>query len=252
MAANNFDHCLRSLDDLEKQHPGNGMLAAARKTCESTSAQKATQLVRGAIQVAQQQLRNNATKRAEEALGEVEYALPHAALDVRNDWKRLKAECRTAPRAKHPASTSGVAAKRGKVGLYAVGIAISGALLASGKVSHLWHGTPAVPKPSAVGAPASAPVASVAISTDLEINASPWGKVVSVQDSSGKSIALPDRDSITPLRLDAVGSGIYNVTLAGPDNTQQTVKCSVSSSEHLCFADMGSLSIKHVLMGEQP
>ena len=253
MAANNFDQCLRSLDDLEKQHPGNGTLAAARKTCESKRAQKATQLVRGAIQVAQQQLRNKATKRAEEALGEVEYALPHAALDVRNDWKRLKAECRTPPRAKHPASISGVPAKRGKVGLYAIVIAISiAALLASGKVSHLWHGTPALPKPLAVGTPASAPVTSVAISTDLEINASPWAKVVSVQDSSGKSIALPDRDSITPLRLDEVGSGIYNVTLAGPDNTQQTVKCSVSSSEHLCFADMGSLSMKHVLMGERP
>jgi serine/threonine-protein kinase len=252
MAANNFDRCLSLLDDLEKQHPGNGTLAAARKTCESKRAQKATQLVRGAIQVAQQQLRNNSTKRAEEALGEVEYALPHAALNVRNDWKRLKAECRTPPRAKHPASISGVPVKRGKVVLYAVGIAISVALLASGKVSHLWHGTPALPKPLVAGAPASAPATSVAISTDLEINASPWAKVVSVQNETGNSIALPDTDSITPLRLDAVGSGIYDVTLAGPDNTEQTVKCSVSSSKHLCYADMGSLSMKHVLMGEQP
>jgi hypothetical protein len=103
-----------------------------------------------------------------------------------------------------------------------------------------------------VGAPASAPAASAAISTDLEINASPWAKVVSVQDKSGKSIALPDRNFTTPLRLDAVDSGIYKVTLAGPDNKQQTVECSVSLSEHLCSADMGSPSVDQVLMGEQP
>jgi serine/threonine-protein kinase len=252
MAANKFDHCLRSLDDLEKQHPGNGVLAAARKACESKRGQKATQLLRGAIQTAQQQLRNNSAKRAEEALREVEYALPHAALDVRDDWKRLKVECGTPLRAKHPTSTSGIPAKRGKVGLYAMGVTIAVASLAVGKVSHLWHGTPALPKPVVVGAPASAPAASVAISTDLEINASPWAKVVSVQDRSGKSIALPGRDSTTPLRLDAVDSGIYEVTLAGPDNRQQTVECSVSSSKHLCSADMGSPSVKQVLIGEQP
>jgi hypothetical protein len=102
------------------------------------------------------------------------------------------------------------------------------------------------------GAPASAPAASVAISTDLEINASPWAKVVSVQDKSGNSIALSDKDSTTPLRLDAVDSGIYVVTLAGPDNKEQTVKCSVSLSEHLCSADMGSPSVNQVLTGEQP
>jgi hypothetical protein len=252
MAANKFDHCLRSLDDLEKQHPGNNVLAAARKACESKRGQKATQLLRGAIQTAQQQLRNNSAKRAEEALREVEYALPHAALDIRNDWKRLKVECATPLRAKHPASTSGTPAKRGKVGLYAMGVTIAVASLAVGTVSHLWHGTPALPKPVVVGAPASAPAASVAISTDLEINASPWAKVVSVQDKSGKSIALPDRDSTTPLRLDAVDSGIYEVTLASPDNKRQTVECSVSSSKHLCSADMGSPSVKQVLMGEQP
>jgi len=250
--ANEFDHCLRSLDDLEKQHPGNGALAAARKTCESKREQKATQLLQGAIQVALQQLRKNSAKRAEEVLREVEYALPHVALDVRNDWKRLKVESGTPLRAKQPASTSVIPAKRGNVGLYAMGVTIAVVLLVVGKVSHLWHGTPAPPKPNVVGAPASTPAASGAISIDLEINASPWAKVLSVQDKSGKSIALPDRDSTTPLRLDAIDSGIYEVTLAGPDNKQRTVECSVSSSEHLCSADMGSPSVKQVLMGEQP
>ncbi|MBB5317126.1 hypothetical protein [Tunturibacter empetritectus] len=176
MAANKFDHCLRSLDDLEKQYPGNVVLAAARKTCETKRGQKATQLLRGAIHTAQQQLRNNSSKRAEEALREVECAFPYVALDIRNDWKRLKVECGTPLRAKQAASASGIPAKRGKVGLYAMGVTIAVASLAVGKVSHLRHGTPALPKPVVVGAAASAPAASVAISTDLEINASPWAK----------------------------------------------------------------------------
>lgn len=226
--------------------------AAARKTCESSRKQKATQLLQGAIQAAQLQLRNNSAKRVGKALMEVEYALPHAAPDVRNDWKRLKVECETPLLAKQPASTSGIPAKRGKVRLYAMGATIAVASLAIGKVLYPWHGTPAQAKPLVVCAPASAPAASSAISTDLVINASPWAKVVSVEDKSGKSTALPGRDSNTPLRLDAVDGGVYEVTLAGPDNKQQTVECRVSSSEHLCSADMGSPSVEQVLRGTQP
>ena len=76
--------------------------------------------------------------------------------------------------------------------------------------------------------------------------------MVSVRDKAGKSIELPDSDSITPLRLDAINSGTYEVTLAGPDGKQQTVECTLSSIQHLCSADMGSPSVSQVLMGEQP
>ncbi|HTF70725.1 MAG TPA: hypothetical protein VK638_49450, partial [Edaphobacter sp.] len=252
IAANKFDHCLRSLDDLEDQHSGNVVLAAARKACESNRRQKATQLLQGAIQAAQLQLRNNSAKRAEKALREVEYALPYAAPDVRNDWKRLKVECEVPQRAKQPASTNGIPAERGKVRLYAMGVTMAVALLAIGKIVYPWHGTPAQAKPVVVSAPAFAPAASTAISTDLEINASPWARVVSVQDKSGKSIALPGKNSTTPLRLNAVEGGVYEVTLAGPDNKQQTVTCRVSSSEHLCSAEMGSPNVEQVLKGRQP
>ena len=252
IAANKFDHCLRSLDDLEDQHSGNVVLAAARKACESNRRQKATQLLQGAIQAAQLQLRNNSAKRAEKALREVEYALPYAAPDVRNDWKRLKVECEVPQRAKQPASTNGIPAERGKVRLYAMGVTMAVALLAIGKIVYPWHGTPAQAKPVVVSAPAFAPAASTAISTDLEINASPWARVVSVQDKSGKSIALPGKNSTTPLRLNAVEGGVYEVTLVGPDNKQQTVTCRVSSSEHLCSAEMGSPNVEQVLKGRQP
>jgi hypothetical protein len=252
IAANEFDHCFRLLDDLDEQYPGNVVLAAARRTCESNRKQKATKLLQGAIQTAQLQLRSNSTKRAEKALRDVEYALPYSAPDVRNDWKRLKVECETPQPAKQPPSTSGIPAERSKVRLYATGVTMAVALLAIGKILYPWNGTPAPAKPVVVSAPASAPAASAAISTDLEINASPWAKVVSVQDKSGKTIALPGKNSTTPLRLDAVDGGVYEVTLAGPDNKKQTVACRVSSSEHLCSADMGSPDVEQVLRGKQP
>jgi hypothetical protein len=91
----------------------------------------------------------------------------------------------------------------------------------------------------------------LAHSIDMEINASPWAKVMSVQDKSGKKIALPAGDSTTPLRLDEVESGTYEVTLRGPDNKEQTVECRVSASVHMCSADIGSPSVKQLLMGEQ-
>ncbi len=79
MAARNFDHCLHLLDDLEKQYPGNSLVAAARMTCESKRGQKAKQLLQEAIQMAQQQLAKNSAKRAEETLREVEGALPYVS-----------------------------------------------------------------------------------------------------------------------------------------------------------------------------
>jgi eukaryotic-like serine/threonine-protein kinase len=164
----------------------------------------------------------------------------------------MKGECVILLSKQRLPSTSGTPAKRGKFRLYALGVTIAVVFLAVGTASHLWHGAPAPPKPPVVSEAPSAPAASVAVPTDLEINASPWAKVLSVRAKTGNSIALPDNDSTTPLRLDAINSGSYEVTLAGPDNKLQTVECTASSSQHLCSADMGSPSVNQVLMGEQP
>jgi serine/threonine-protein kinase len=252
ITANRFDQCLHSLDDLEKQHPGHGTIAAARTACESKRARKATQLLRGAVQTAQNHLRNDSAKRAEDALREVEYASQYAALNVRDHWKQLKAACETPRRAKQPAPKIALPVKRRRIGLHAaLCVTVAGALLAIGQISHRWRPWSPQPKPVVVNAPASASMTSVSHSTDMEINASPWAIVVSVQDGAGKNIALPAGDSTTPLRLDVVESGTYEVTLRGPDDKEQTVECRVSASDHLCSADMGSPSVKQLLMGEQ-
>ena len=250
IATNQFDHCLRALEDLGKQYPKNGVLAAAIKACESKRVQKATRLLQDAIQRAQQHLKSNSASRAEKALREVEYAVPHAALDDRNNWERLKVECVATLLENRPALTGGLA-KRRKVRLYAIWITtIAVAFLAAIEVSRLRHSVPATPAP--VSASASAPAAPEAIPTDMEINASPWARVVSVQDTSGKNVALSDEDATTPLRLEGVDSGTYKVTLSDAAEKRQTVVCIVSLKDHLCSADMGSPDVQQVLTGEQP
>jgi serine/threonine protein kinase len=239
-------HCMRPLDDLAKQYGDSPALATAREACASKRGQKATQVLREAVHAAQRQLRNSSPKRAEGALKEVESALPFAAADVRSEWQRLKGECAAALSAKQPMPKSVAPAKRGRAGWYVAGSAAVAALAVVG-LSHRQHGAPALQKVGAVHAPAPA-----GAPTDLEINASPWAKVVSVHDKAGKSIALPDGDQTTPLRLEGLSSGTYQVTFAAADGNQQTVECNVSSGEHLCTANMGSPDIEQVLMGEQP
>jgi hypothetical protein len=134
----------------------------------------------------------------------------------------------------------------GKVRWYAAGLIVVTAALAVGAVSYRRHEVAAAPKDVAVQTPSPAPVL-----TDMEINVSPWARVVSLEDEAGASISLPHGDQTTPLRLDGLKSGKYKVTLAGADGNERTAECSVSPQEHLCTADLGSPDMDLVLAGGQ-
>jgi serine/threonine-protein kinase len=254
IARGELDHCMRPLEDLAKQYGEDPALATAREACESKRGNRATQVLREALQAAERQLGNSSAKKAERALKGVEYALPFADADLRSEWQWLKAECAAALNAKQPISKGSAPAKRDNARWYVAGSVVAVAALAVVGLSPGRHEAPAPQTTVAVRAPAPAStVASPAIvPTDVEINASPWAKVVSFQDKTGKSIALPDGDQTTPLRLDGVNSGTYEVTFAGADGKQQTVECNVSAAEHLCAADMGTPDTERVLMGKQP
>jgi serine/threonine-protein kinase len=249
IAASELDRCMRPLVDLTRQYGASADLATAIGACEAKRAHKATQLLRDALQTAQRQLKNSLLKKAEETLKGVEHALPFAGADLRGEWRRLKTECATAPNPKQPMPTSGAPATRSKTRWYVAGSAIAIAALVVVGLSHRLHETPTSQQATVVKAPAPAPVAPT-IPTDLEINVSPWAKVVSVQDEAGRSIPLPD-DQTTPLRLEGVNSGRYRVAFTSSDGRQQTMECNVPAGERLCAADMGSPDIKQVLIGEQ-
>jgi len=254
IAAGELNHCMRPLDDLAKQYGESAVLATAREACESKRRNKATQILLGAAQTAQRQLRSRSAKKAEEALKVVEYALPFAGAVVRSEWRRLKGECAAALSAKQPIPKRDAPARGSAARWYVAGSAVAGAALAVVGLSHRRHEAPAPQQSVAVHAPAANPAAPApaVVPIDVEINASPWAKVVNIQDRAGESILLPGGDQTTPLRLDGVNSGTYQVTFAGADGRQQVVECNVSAEEHLCAAEMGSPDIERVLMGEQP
>jgi serine/threonine-protein kinase len=88
--------------------------------------------------------------------------------------------------------------------------------------------------------------------TYLEVNASPWATVTKIQNSSGGNIDLSSSDHTTPLRLDGVPAGTYEVTLKGGDDREQMLRCDVSETQHLCTADLGDPAMPEILTGAQP
>ena len=85
----------------------------------------------------------------------------------------------------------------------------------------------------------------------MEINASPWARVLKVQDSEGQSIRLPE-DGTTPLRLDDLKAGQYKVTLAAPNGDKQILNCSVSVNDHLCMLPIEAPDMQQILTGTHP
>jgi hypothetical protein len=87
--------------------------------------------------------------------------------------------------------------------------------------------------------------------TFLEISASPWARVLQLQDGEGRSLQLPD-DGATPFRLDGLKAGQYKVTFTGPNGDRQIANCSISTNDHLCMLQSEAPDIEQVLTGVNP
>lgn len=64
------------------------------------------------------------------------------------------------------------------------------------------------------GAPAEGGAAAVGAAS-LQVNAAPFGKIKSITDSKGKQIEIQDAD--TPVMIDNIPAGAYEVVVVGPD-----------------------------------
>jgi serine/threonine-protein kinase len=123
------------------------------------------------------------------------------------------------------------------------------ALATGGVLHHLAHRE--TPASNSVTKAAEAASVPAAVPTYMEINASPWARVVQVLDSEGKSIRLPE-DSTTPLRLGDMKTGQYNITLVGPNGDKQIVMCSISATEHSCILQIEVPDMQQVITGANP
>ncbi len=53
----------------------------------------------------------------------------------------------------------------------------------------------------------------------LQVNATPYGKIKSVTDANGKAVDIADAD--TPLTIENIAAGTYDVVVVGPDGTTE-------------------------------
>jgi eukaryotic-like serine/threonine-protein kinase len=237
LTAADFARCMRPLDDVAKRR-GESFVAGARQECETKRRQRAEQILDGAIRNARQSLEGGSFKVALSILRKAERANPFAGSSVQNEFERIRKECEAASKQKRTGKDS-----TGKHGLwYAAGAALLTAVLATGALLRAHREVPAQ-KVATV-----APV-SVVPYTYMEINASPWAKILRVQDSNGKDVVMSGTDEATPLRLEGIAEGRYKVDLVGPGGSDQTVDCNVSSTKHLCMAEMSPIDIQQVLDG---
>ena len=72
----------------------------------------------------------------------------------------------------------------------------------------------------------------------LELNATPFAEVVSVTSDKGKAIPLPAGDHWTPLRLDEIPAGRYDVSFKGSDGSTQSQQCDVAQSPQVCNIEL--------------
>jgi serine/threonine-protein kinase len=72
----------------------------------------------------------------------------------------------------------------------------------------------------------------------LQLNATPFAEVMGVTSDKGKAIPLPDGDHWTPLRLDDIPIGKYNVDFKGADGSTQSQQCDVEQSTQVCSVEL--------------
>jgi len=53
------------------------------------------------------------------------------------------------------------------------------------------------------------------------------------------------------MRLEGLIPGTYKIIFQGPDNTQQTQSCELSSDQHLCTVSFGEPNIQQLMGGRQ-
>ena len=211
-------------------------VAQAREQCEEKRRALADATARDAMQAARAALQRGETKQALRNLDRVRQSVSFASPIAVAEWQQLKQETRNSSGRKAQNASPGAANRRLRIWLPAMLVLILCAGLALG----FWRRTKTAASRSrkAEVPPAHTTEGATAATNYMDVNASPWAKVVKITNAAGKELDLSGQDRATPLRVDGVVAGQYEVTLEGADNEQQVIQCQISATQHLCTAKM--------------
>jgi hypothetical protein len=80
----------------------------------------------------------------------------------------------------------------------------------------------------------------------LELNATPFAEVVNVTGEKGKVVTLPAGDRWTPLRLEEIPAGSYEVGFRAADGSVRKQQCEVTQSEQVCSIEVKPIDDKTI------
>jgi eukaryotic-like serine/threonine-protein kinase len=220
-----------ALESVRRAYGESPVLRQAIAEYEAKRRPAANAMFAAAIEGARKALLRNEATAALEELRRPANFLELADTQVQADWKRLVEEATKGAGVKGASSDSLpiIVQAKSRTGLY-VTIALAAIAVIAGALALFLH-----------------PRAPVLPATYMELNGIPWATVVHVSDAKGKSVALPEGDHSTPMRLDNLAPGAYKVTFQGADNGQQTLNCQLSSEQHLCSVSFGELDIQKLI-----
>jgi serine/threonine-protein kinase len=254
LTAGKLSNCIDGFATVSRTFGELPEVVQAREQCEEKRRVFADAAARDAMQAARAARQRGETKQSLRDLDRVRQSIPFASPIAAEEWRQLKQEARNNSGRKAQNASPGAANRRLRIWLPAM-LAL---ILCAGLALGFWHRTKTAASRSQLTEvpPTHATDVAAATTSYMDINASPWATVARIKDAAGKELDLSRQSHATPLRVDDVAAGQYEVTFEGADNEQQVIQCQISATQHLCTAKMKGADpdqlLQNVLAGGRP
>jgi serine/threonine-protein kinase len=240
LAANDLAALLEPLEDVQRRFGENPAVSAALADLKAKRAQIANAMLADSINAAKQCLLAQQPARAVQAIETYARFVTFADAASQAEWNRVAQESGKAAGVKSISTGTSKIAVKGKGPGALVWGGLGLAVLAIGAAVAWYFAGPTLVGPT----------------TYLSINAAPFAEVVSVTSDKGKQIALPAGDHTTPLRLEGLPVGSYDVQFKLPSGEVRTRRsCGIDESTHLCALndgkDMTESQIDAIVAGQK-
>lgn len=239
LAAGKFSVALDEFSALSRTYGAPSELVAAREQCEQKRQASADAVLRQSLHAARAAVERTETKQALKELHRNRQAVPFGSAAVQSEYVQLKEQIRSRPGRKAQTAVAAATHRRTRVRLVGAAALVLVAIGVTVTLAIRHRRAPAVASTALVSPPPPSKPAPAPAPTYMDVNASPWATVVGIRNAAGKDLDLSQQNRATPLRVDDLAAGPYDITLQGPDQEQQIIHCQISATQHLCSTDLG-------------